>query len=157
MLWRGEGEFHDPVASAFRVKLVRNDVLGDCRFRGLSGEREGGGGEGSRRQVNHSGVFTLFVGAFCHFVFRSGLCYLCLSIRLFSGPPGRCGDDPETGYSCRPRRHKPTGKIGHPTPCRASPMCWGALTVPTLEFRRCLIDMKTITSMARLSTPSTCR
>ena len=35
----GEGELYCPVASAFRVKLVRNDVLGDCRSRGL---RRGG-------------------------------------------------------------------------------------------------------------------
>ena len=39
----GEGEVYDPVASAFRVKLVRDDVLLDCRFRGL--RREGGAGD----------------------------------------------------------------------------------------------------------------
>ena len=72
-----EGEFYDPVASAFRVKLVRNDVLGDCRFRSLRrGGGGGGGGGGSRRQVSHSGIFTLFVGAFCHFICRSDLCHL---------------------------------------------------------------------------------
>ena len=44
----GGGELYDPVASAFRVKLVRNDALGDCRFRGSS--KEGVRGRGDRRQ-----------------------------------------------------------------------------------------------------------
>ena len=32
---KDEGELYDPVASAFRVKLVRDDVLSDFRFRDL--------------------------------------------------------------------------------------------------------------------------
>ena len=77
-----KGEFYDPVASAFRIKLEWNGVLVVCRFRGRRGlglgeGSEGGGGGGGVRVGGSKSFVSL------HFVCRSVLS-LWLSERLVS-------------------------------------------------------------------------
>ena len=62
-----EGEFYDPVASDFRVKLVGNGVLIDFRFRGLQKGWEGVGVGVGGKQVAGNSFGNL------HFVCRSVL------------------------------------------------------------------------------------
>ena len=75
-------EFYDPVALAFRAKLVRRGVLIDCRFRGLRRGRAGGSKSFGRFHfVCRSVLVTLVVRA---------ACVIYLSTMLSSGPPGGC-------------------------------------------------------------------
>ena len=68
-----KGEASDPVASVFRVKLVRNGILIDCRFRGFRW-RGWGEGAGARYVMREFSLrllkyfVTLVVGAAC-FIF----------------------------------------------------------------------------------------
>ena len=80
-----KGEASDPVASVFKVKLIRNGILIDCRFGGLRwrGWGEGAGARYVMREFSLR-LSKYFVTLSC----RSGLFHLHLSIRLSSGPLG---------------------------------------------------------------------
>ena len=72
--------------SAFKVKLVTDGVLGDCRFRCLQREGRQAAGKSFGNLVS---MLERFVsGFFFFFFFLSGLCLLCLSNRPSLGPPG---------------------------------------------------------------------
>ena len=122
-------EINDPIENhfSFRVKFVRNGVLFICQWgRGVGGR--GGGGGGGVFEGGRAGGIKSF-GRF-HCVCRGVLVILdvgaasvfYLSVRLSSGPPGRC-----------PHAHLKAG-----TPCEAlTPAPTMKTLVPTTVSWRC--------------------
>ena len=105
-----------------------------------------GGGE-SRQQASHTEIFTLFVGAFCHFIFQSGLCHPlgCLQshravvLVLIEGWQTPWSTDPRTNdENTDPRNSDSIGAVRGPKQRgehQPSKLWWGGETVPPLEPR----------------------